>query len=71
MSNVLSEQDKVYLFSYEFHGSRWNLEIPAKSVAEAQLRLSKMAEAKLDGTVQLKIGIPAGPVSKLLTRLGL
>lgn len=62
---------RVYLFSYEFQGSRWSLEIPATSAAEAQARLDRMAAARYDGEVHMSIRIPTGPVERLLARLGL
>lgn len=71
MSLNPSDRERLYLFSYEFQGSRWSLEIPAKSAAEAQFRLDRMAAAKYDGEVHLTIGLPTGPVARLLARLGL
>jgi hypothetical protein len=66
-----SAEDQVFLFSYDFRGAKYSLEIPARSAAEAQFRLSQMSRAQLDGVVQFKIGSAAGPLSKMLGRLGL
>lgn len=71
MSRDPFDRERLFLFSYEFREARWSLEIPAKSAAEAQLRLSKMASAKYDGEAHLKVGIPTGPVGRLLARLSL
>jgi hypothetical protein len=59
------------LFSYDFQGARWSLEIPAKSAAEAQFRLNRMAAATYDGEVHLSVRIPTGPIGRILARLGL
>lgn len=66
-----SVRDRVYLFSYDFRGARWSLEIPAESAAEAQLRLESMARAQLDGEVKLKVGVPSGPFARVTNWLGL
>ena len=71
MSHDPSDRERLYLFSYDFQGSRWSLEIPAKSAAEAQFRLAKMAAADYDGEVHMTIRIPTGPIERLLARLGL
>ena len=71
MSQDLSDRERLFLFSYEFQGSRWSLEIPAKSAAEAQFRLDRMAAATYDGEVYLSVRVPTGPVARFLARLGL
>jgi hypothetical protein len=69
MPQVPSDRERLYLFSYEFQGSRWSLEIPAKSAAEAQFRLDRMAAAKYDGEVHLSVHIPTGLVGRLFAWL--
>ena len=66
-----SDLERLYLFSYDFQGSRWSIEIPAKSAAEAQFRLAQMATAKYDGEVHHTVHMPTGRLSRCLARLGL
>ena len=63
--------ERLHLFSYDFQGSRWSIEIPAKSAAEAQFRLAQMATAKYDGEVHYTFRMPTGRLSRFLARLGL
>jgi hypothetical protein len=44
-----------YLFSYEFQGQQWSLDIHAKSQEEAMWKLQALANAKYDGEVQAVI----------------
>ncbi len=62
---------RVFLFSYDFRGSRWSLEVPAEGEAEARMRLGKMASAELDGEVKMKVAVPTGPLAYLRKFLGL
>lgn len=71
MAIAPSESQDVYLFSYDFRGEKYSLEVPAASSAEAQHRVSIMANAKFDGVVKMKIGNATGPVSRWLAKLGL
>lgn len=56
---------QTYLFSYEFQGARWSVEIPAVSETEARHRAQLMAEARYDGVLQFKIPVPAHPLTRL------
>lgn len=60
-----------YLFSYEFQGKRWSLELPATSEAEAKHRLALLSGAAYDGEVKAKIGGAAGPISRWFAKFGL
>lgn len=70
MIDTPCDQDQVFLFSYDYRGARYSLEIPARSASEAQFRLSQMARAELDGVVQMKIGIATGPSARWAAKLG-
>ena len=59
--------DRSWLFSYEFRGARYSLEIPASSAAEAQMKLAKMADATFDGEV--KMTVPATRPTQFLARI--
>jgi hypothetical protein len=51
-----SEGFRTYLFSYYFDGARWSLSIPARSSAEAQSRLERLAyTGRCDGEQKLTI----------------
>lgn len=58
---------KVFLFSYNYEGAQYSLEIPASSAEEAKQRLSRIAFAQYDG--ELAQVIPATPGAGLLVRL--
>ena len=58
---------KIHLFSYNYEGAEYSLEIPANSVQEAKERLSKMTFARYDGELVTKI--PATPGTGVLVRL--
>lgn len=60
---------KTYLFSYDFQGARYSLEIQASSQPEAMHKLDCMSRAKYDGEVMAKIYL--GPWDRLLHWLGL
>ena len=62
MNNV-----KTYLFSYNYQGSDYSLEIPACSIDEAKERLSRMVYANYDGELVAKI--PALPSTGIIIRL--
>lgn len=58
---------KVFLFSYNYEGAQYSLEIPANDAEEAKQRLSRMAFAKYDG--ELKHKIPTAPGAGVSVRL--
>lgn len=58
---------KVFLFSYNFEGAQYSLEIPAQDAEEAKHRLSRMTFAKYDG--ELVQSCPAPPGTGILLRL--
>ncbi len=62
--------DREFLFSYEFHGARYNLVVPARSVAEAQMRVARMGNADFDGEVMMTIPVAVRPLQKMLQLLG-
>jgi len=55
---------KKYLFSYNYKGDKYSLEIPANTIEEARGRLSRMAFARYDGEVIMEI--PSLPGSGFL-----
>lgn len=58
---------KTHLFSYNYEGSEYSLEIPANNLEEAKGRLSKMVFARYDGELVAKV--PAMPSSGLFVSL--
>lgn len=58
---------KTYLFSYNYNGSQYSLEIPAETLEEAKDRLSVMSFAKYDGELVAKI--PAQPSAGIFVRI--
>lgn len=62
--------DRRFLFSYEFRGATYQVEIAAGSAAEAQMRLDRMASAHFDGEVMLAIPVAVRPAQKLLRLWG-
>jgi len=58
---------KTHLFSYNYEGSQYSLEIPAHSEEEAKSRLTRMVYANYDG--ELVATVPAMPVSGIFVRL--
>ena len=58
---------KTHLFSYNYEGSEYSLEIPAYSIQEAKERLSRMMYARYDG--ELVTVIPALPTAGIFVRL--
>ena len=40
---------RTYLVSYDHEGSRWNIELKARDIADARARLSQLGQATLDG----------------------
>lgn len=53
-----SKSFKVYLFSYQHNGARWDIQIPAVSPEDAKVRLSKIAVAKFDGELVASVPVP-------------
>lgn len=58
---------RMYLFSYNYQGSEYSLEIPANSLEEAKGRLSQMVFAQYDGELVAKV--PANSSSGILVNL--
>lgn len=59
---------KTYLFSYSHNGKRWGFELPATSQEDAKVRLSKIANAQLDGELVASIPLPGGGLLHRLLR---
>ena len=57
---------KTHLFTYNYEGAEYCLEIPANSLQEAKDRLSRMTFAKYDGELVSKI--PAIPTAGLFVK---
>ena len=55
---------RSYLFSYNFDGSRWNFEVPAKDEADARARVARMVYATCDGEVIAKLPVRLGPLAR-------
>lgn len=53
-----SEAFRTYLFSYEYAGSSWVLEIKAPDARDAQARLRKLHAATFDGEMIAKLTVP-------------
>jgi len=64
-------KEKKFLFSYDFRGEQYSLEVPAETPAEAQFRVSQMAKASFDGEVAVRVAVPTGRLSAILARWGL
>lgn len=58
---------RIFLFSYNYEGAEYSVEIPATNEEEAKQRLSRLAFAKYDGELMYKI--PASPGAGILVRL--
>ncbi|MDX2264338.1 MAG: hypothetical protein NW215_05150 [Hyphomicrobiales bacterium] len=57
---------QTHLFSYNFDGKRWALEIKASDAEEARARLGRIAFATYDGVLVAEIPVtPAGVWAKL------
>lgn len=70
MTNT-SHQAKLntYLFSYTHDGAEWAFEVQAEDMEDAKLRVSKMAYAKYDGKLAMKIPVQLGVLPRLLVML--
>lgn len=66
----MNSVERSFLFSYEFRGETFQVEIPAESAAEAQMRLAKMASAQLDGEAKMAIPVAVRPTQRLMRFLG-
>jgi hypothetical protein len=51
---------RTFLFSYNYEGVQYSLEIPAHSILEARARLNSMCYAQYDGELMCKIPAIAG-----------
>ncbi len=62
---------KNFLFSYNYDGSQYSIEIPAYNAEEARERISRITFAKYDGELADKIPalVGAGVLVRLLTWL--
>jgi hypothetical protein len=71
MSKVsgLDDELRTYLVSYHHEGARWNLEVKARDMADARVRLSRLCFATLDGEVVAKIPVPRGRIGVVVGRL--
>ncbi len=57
---------KTYICEYNFEGSKWTVEIQAKSHEEAEARLRNVGYGQVLGEVKLQIQIPVNPFRQLL-----
>ncbi len=64
----MSEQR--YLFSYDFRGDRYSLEVVADSPAAAQAKVAAMSRATLDGEVAFSLHVPFSPQGFLARLFG-
>ena len=51
---------KTYLFSYQYQGARYSLDIPAESQQEAEERLKVMPWGRCDGILIARIPAVSG-----------
>jgi len=58
---------KTHLFTYNYGGAQYSLEIPAASADEAKERLTRIVYASYDGELVTKV--PAFPASGMFVRL--
>ena len=56
----MSDKPRIYLFEYQFDGSKYLLEIPADSREEAEARLSAIPWAEYLGEGVMRIPVRAG-----------
>lgn len=63
-------QFKHYLVSYNYEGSRWNIEVPAASFDDAEARVRALSFAKVDGELFAKIPASVGFLAPLMAWLG-
>ena len=57
---------KTYICEYNFEGSKWTVEIQAKSHEEAEARLRNVGYGQVLRKVKLQIQIPVNPFRQLL-----
>ncbi len=60
------DEYKTYACQYNFEGSKWIVEIQAKSHEEAEARLRNIGYGQVLGEVKLQMKIPVGPFQRLL-----
>ena len=53
-----SEDFETHLFSYQYEGSSWVLEIKAESPEDARRRIARLQSATYDGVLVAKVSIP-------------
>lgn len=61
----MNEQFRTYLFSYNYGGSNWNIEIRAESPEDAQQRVSRLVFATYQGEVVAKVPASLGAPVRL------
>jgi len=52
-----SERYRTFLFTYQYEGADWSLEIKARDMYDAKARIAKLMRARYDG--ELMVRIPA------------
>lgn len=67
---MVDENYATHLFSYQFDGGSWTIDIRARDADEAQRRLKALAWATYDGVLVARVPVPAaGPLTRLANRL--
>lgn len=59
------EEFKQYLVSYRLDGAQWNIEIPARSIEDAERRLGQLHFGRVEGEVLARIPRSMGPIARL------
>lgn len=50
--------DNTYLFTYQYAGSSWEIQVVAQTLAEAKAKVLKMSEATYTGQLMMTIPVP-------------
>ena len=57
---------KTYLFSYNYDDAEWGIEVQAVNKEDARMRVSRMALARYDGELALKVSTHSGMIPRLI-----
>lgn len=61
----MNDQFKTFVFSYEYRGASWVMELKASSPEDAQQRLRQLPWARLDGELVAKVPVAPNWLAKL------
>ena len=57
---------KTYLASYNYAGTKWGIDFPARGMDDAKARLARMSYGQVDGELMATIPVAAGAGSVLV-----